>query len=556
MEFQSKHKSFFNCEKGAFSIVTARETKDSQITANKEEKEIILNYFGEENIWHGNMTTNPEKSLKEFLLYPGLEPISLNLVFPKPEKSELRLYLSSKNNFKPKGGDIWFVFVNKSDNLVIGSMDKVEWNNIQGETFYEDLKEFIEVSKIQVTGKGTTPEAKLFNQQRLKEYKGLKVDVSFGQGRATATPWISFLGSQQKTSNGIYPVYLFFKEKNILILAFGISETYRPLLTWDIGETQSVTEFFTAKDSGDPKNYGSSYVFKTYDTTKPLNANKIDEDLSQIIGIYKKVLEGLSDLENMTILDFNYKTFHQKTKEAGLLFSEKIVSRFVASLFTKPFVICSGLSGSGKTKLAQSFVKWICKSEEQYKIVPVGADWTNREPLLGFPNGLDPDKYVFPDSGVLQLIINAGKSENKNKPYFLILDEMNLSHVERYFADFLSIMESQDTIKLYSGSDRLGPDNLKIGSEISWPENLFIIGTVNIDETTYMFSPKVLDRANVIEFRISESEISEYLAAPGKPDMSKFINQASKQGYAQQCQKIFWIGPKKTQPVLFRHRIS
>lgn len=233
-------------------------------------------------------------------------------------------------------------------------------------------------------------------------------------------------------------------------------------------------------------------------------------------------------------IPFNYKSFHAKTKEAGLKFTEKIVSRFVASLCTKPFVICSGLSGSGKTKLSQSFVKWICKNEEQYKIVPVGADWTNREPLLGFPNGLDPDKYVFPDSGVLQLILNASKPENKDKPYFLILDEMNLSHVERYFADFLSIMESQDNIKLYSG-DKRG----ELEQEISWPKNLFIIGTVNIDETTYMFSPKVLDRANVIEFRISESEISEYLSESGNLDMTRFINQTSKQGYGTVMAKDF-----------------
>ncbi len=146
---------------------------------------------------------------------------------------------------------------------------------------------------------------------------------------------------------------------------------------------------------------------------------------------------------------------------------------------------------------------------------------------------------MFPDSGVLQLIITAGKSENKNKPYFLILDEMNLSHVERYFADFLSIMESQDNIKLYSGTDRLGPDNLKIDNEISWPKNLFIIGTVNIDETTYMFSPKVLDRANVIEFRISESEITEYLSGPRNIDMDQFINPASKHGYGTAMAKDF-----------------
>jgi 5-methylcytosine-specific restriction protein B len=214
-------------------------------------------------------------------------------------------------------------------------------------------------------------------------------------------------------------------------------------------------------------------------------------------------------------------SFHDNTNKSGLIFSPQLIQRFVASLWTKPFVICSGLSGSGKTKLAQSFVIWITESEKQYKIIPVGADWTNREPLLGYPNGLEPKSYVMPDSGALQLILDASNEENRNKPYFMILDEMNLSHVERYFADFLSIMESGEKLKLYSGEkryskyeDRIAPnENDYIPQEIKWPKNLFIIGTVNIDETTYMFSPKVLDRANVIEFRISSSEMKKFILA-------------------------------------------
>jgi 5-methylcytosine-specific restriction protein B len=163
------------------------------------------------------------------------------------------------------------------------------------------------------------------------------------------------------------------------------------------------------------------------------------------------------------------------------------------------------LSGSGKTKLAQAFATWLCASEDQYRIVPVGADWTNREPLLGFPNALNADEYVKPDSGVLQLLIQA--RHNPSLPHFLILDEMNLSHVERYFADFLSAMESGDEISLHGVVDGLGD----VPAAIKMPKNLFIIGTVNIDETTNMFSPKVLDRANTIEFRVTESEMSGFL---------------------------------------------
>ncbi len=206
-----------------------------------------------------------------------------------------------------------------------------------------------------------------------------------------------------------------------------------------------------------------------------------------------------------TELLYNQEWFTQAIYQAGLYFNPKLLTRFTASLLTKPFVILTGLSGSGKTKLAQAFVQWICQDESQYRIIPVGADWTNREPLLGYPNALEPEKYVKPDSGVLDLIIRA--DDNLEVPHFLILDEMNLSLVERYFADFLSVMESKEAIPLFAKDIVIKG----MSFELFLPANLFIIGTVNIDETTNMFSPKVLDRANTIEFRIDGSEMENFL---------------------------------------------
>jgi 5-methylcytosine-specific restriction protein B len=222
-------------------------------------------------------------------------------------------------------------------------------------------------------------------------------------------------------------------------------------------------------------------------------------------------------------LQFEIEEPWQALQAAQLQIEYNFIQRFVASLLTKPFVIFTGLSGSGKTKLALAFAQWLCAEENQCKIIPVGADWTNREPLLGFPNALEIGKYVKPDNGVLDLLLEASRTENTDKPYFLILDEMNLSHVERYFADFLSAMESGETIPLHSdGLEWKTTDgNWKEGipDKILVPQNLFIIGTVNIDETTYMFSPKVLDRAGVLEFRITEEEMQKYLANPVKPDL-------------------------------------
>lgn len=209
--------------------------------------------------------------------------------------------------------------------------------------------------------------------------------------------------------------------------------------------------------------------------------------------------------ENVAKENFQFALFKNNLGRSGLVFSEALIIRFCSSLLTKPFVILTGLSGSGKTKLAQAFVQWICQDESQYRIIPVGADWTNREPLLGYPNSLEPEEYVKPDSGVLDLIIQA--NNQPDLPHFLILDEMNLSHVERYFADFLSVMESKEEIPLYDeGMMKNG-----VPAKLHVPSNLFIIGTVNIDETTNMFSPKVLDRANTIEFRVTQDEMKNFL---------------------------------------------
>ncbi|MCD8081037.1 MAG: hypothetical protein LUF04_11730 [Bacteroides sp.] len=199
--------------------------------------------------------------------------------------------------------------------------------------------------------------------------------------------------------------------------------------------------------------------------------------------------------------------------QSGLRLEESLLARFVASLLAKPFVILTGLSGSGKTRLAYLFARWICEKENQVCLVPVGADWTNRESLLGYPNALEQGRYVLPENGALSLLIEAGRPQNRNRPYFLILDEMNLSHVERYFADFLSVMESGGSIPLHASGTEW--EDCAVPASVRFPDNLFVIGTVNVDETTYMFSPKVLDRASVIEFRITEAEMESYLKHPG-----------------------------------------
>lgn len=387
------------------------------------------------------------------------------------------------------------------------------------QSFTEDIKKFLQQARNKdLKKKGYT-----------KEFQGLEVNVSFGQGYPAKIPWISFLYKGQKTSNGIYPVYLLFKDYNKLILAYCISETKKPKLQWKLGKDVETIETYFSKIGIKPDRYGKSYVFKVYDTSKAMDYVGMEEDLNQIIQEYKQLM-GEKLMEKQVNAEFSLEVLRNALQQTGLLFENNLLNRFVCALLAKPFVILTGLAGSGKTKLAQVFAQWICKDSSQWCIVPVGADWTNREALLGYPNALNEGEYVMPENGALNLLIEAIKEENRDKPYFLILDEMNLSHVERYFADFLSVMESQDSIPLHSDSEVWKEKKCKVPAKISLPSNLFIIGTVNVDETTYMFSPKVLDRANVIEFRVTIEEMTQFLEHKAPVDLTSIPGKGAVMG--------------------------
>jgi len=343
-----------------------------------------------------------------------------------------------------------------------------------------------------------------------KSYEGLEIKVSFGQGGYALTPWISFLYQGQTTSNGIYPCFLYYKQQKILILSYGVSETIGPNLNWELPATvPTINIYFEQKKLGTPNRYGKSQIFKVY-SIDSLSKEQIENDLSEIISVYKNLFENESPLlriQSESKLPDNPFIINRMEEigRTGLLFNTNLMYRYAVSLLTKPFVILSGLSGSGKTKLALSFAKWLAGDKAQVKLVSVGSDWNNREYLLGYPNALESDKYVKPDNGVLDFIIQA--SRNPSLPFFLILDEMNLSYVERYFADFLSCMESHEEITLHPGPSFWND----VPPSVALPTNLYITGTINVDETTYMFSPKVLDRANVIEFRINQEDMEKYL---------------------------------------------
>jgi MoxR-like ATPase len=210
--------------------------------------------------------------------------------------------------------------------------------------------------------------------------------------------------------------------------------------------------------------------------------------------------------------------FARLVEASGLRLDRDQVTAFLAGVLAKPFAILTGQSGSGKTQLAKRLGEWCGQDGEghpRYVVVPVRPDWTGPEFLFGYPDGLADrvdGRVVWAVPETLEFLLRAHREPSA--PYVLVLDEMNLAHVERYFADFLSGIESQEPV-----IPDLAPSNgrwteSESGGRLPLPSNVIVVGTVNVDETTYMFSPKVLDRAFVHEFRVSPEDLNPKIRRP------------------------------------------
>lgn len=306
------------------------------------------------------------------------------------------------------------------------------------------------------------------------------------------------------------------------------------LLTEEATEFNVVGKFMFGLKKGDDiatiskvliKEYKDEYM--TLDQDKKGDDHQVLTEWGKYINNKESFAKWISLCESIT----DAKAFKDFCSEKGFYYEDSLIRRFILSLESKPFLILTGISGSGKTKIAEL---WIEYKKERYKDgqtrslhVSVGSNWNDNKKLLGFKNILLEGEDSYLDTDVVSTIRKANKEEYR--PYIIILDEMNLSHVERYFADFLSALESRSKeIKL--------PNDTKI----RWTKNLKIIGTVNVDETTYMFSPKVLDRANVIE--MNGKKPSEYINSV--KDSNEKIYKGIKseswfEGYIENLDKIY-----------------
>lgn len=277
-------------------------------------------------------------------------------------------------------------------------------------------------------------------------------------------------------------------------------------------------------------------------------ATNNNDIVKNYINNYSKILEfsptgllSITDINPNITFDFMnrtdkkafFDTFDKKKNIQVTASTNDSINKshihFLTALRTKPFMLLAGISGTGKSRIVREMAKACWKEGDpeygknhprNFCMVQVKPNWHDSSELIGYVSRLNGEKFVV--GPFLRFLAAAIKEPEV--PYFLCLDEMNLAPVEQYFAEYLSVIESRklnsdgtittDPIIEYENTDAYGnlidqlfdtPEERKAyktaegGKRLTIPQNFFVVGTVNMDETTFSFSRKVLDRAMTIE---------------------------------------------------------
>lgn len=245
-----------------------------------------------------------------------------------------------------------------------------------------------------------------------------------------------------------------------------------------------------------------------------------------------------------------------------LYYSEQDIRAFLGGLAMSRLHILQGISGTGKTSLPLAFADAVGFSQESnYELIEVQAGWRDKQDLIGYFNAFEGR---FVENEFLKAIYKAQTPFYRDQIYIVLLDEMNLSRPEQYFADFLSKLEQAElgktpALKLQSDPKKPFPALFQ-NKDLLLPPNIWFIGTANQDETTLEFADKTYDRAHVMELhqqakpfdvgRIESRQPVSYSA------LTKSFNQAKHAHHAQSKEAWDFINEPELCNLLKRFRLG
>ncbi len=385
------------------------------------------------------------------------------------------------------------------------------------------------------------PVARLIKQQipiGLQQVMDLRDDryvvlSSVGQGNWATVPWVAIMDRQRGGSiqDGLYVAFLFGAEMDRVVLAlmFGVTgssdipaKANRQGLAGRIqnlrrrlrlgGTTWRLDNDLKLADKGVGSQYGRGIVlYRTYAANALPSDQEWTRDLREILNLYQKSFDFMnSDMPTYPLkapdeavlakdppapykVPFNLYEAHSRVASMGYQIAIEDLLNVLLCIEVRPFVIFSGKSGTGKTTLSRIIANLF---DWHYESVAVSPAWADPADLLGFISPINQQRV----DGALSALLGQRYDEA-----LLCLDEFNIAKVEHYFSDFISAMDGGGTKGFWgplAGLQRLTDQ----GDPLTLPRRLNVVATMNFDDSVQSITPRVLDRANVVEFDIARSD--------------------------------------------------
>lgn len=311
-------------------------------------------------------------------------------------------------------------------------------------------------------------------------------------------------------------------------------------------------------------------VLQKYDIANDTRFNLVLKNLSYIETTTRSILLSKEQIEDVRkkVAEFEVGEFREKKGRQHWVTPidsngiRSSIQNYLTAIRTKPFILLAGISGTGKSRIVRKLAqatddidtfandedRWKCSRPANFELIQVKPNWHNSMDVVGFQSNIPEPHYEF--TPFVDFVVKAWL--HPETPFFLCLDEMNLAPVEEYFAEFLSAIESRsigdddefETDPIIKPFDSFGEDlsgkmmnhfvsmgyDIPLGVEnrfrkkgLTLPKNLIVMGTVNMDETTFSFSRKVLDRAMSIE--MNEVNYDDFIDGKTEYNIPKLTEQ-------------------------------